>query len=120
MKLQNIILIVLGLIPYSLILSVGSLYYYAKKNSVRFPAGLYNPNSKDFDFYQSYDSYISDSFVLTVLCGLVWLLMIYAKIHNFVIHQEKTYNVYIVGLGFFGYFTAFFIMRSPILEWYFD
>lgn len=119
MKLQNIILIVLGLVPYSLIASASSLYYHAKKTSVSFPA-LYNPNSENFDFYKSYDSYISWSFVLTALCSLVWLPMIYAKIYNFLTHQEKTYNVYIIGLGFFGYFTAFFIMRSPILEWYFD
>lgn len=115
MKYWWITFSILGLFPYTFIISL--LAFYSKAKDV---LGYYprygHPDPKELAIYDDYNMIVNFSLIAWIYTIVIWLILVVV----YVIKNRKKINWTPVIVTYIGQYLAVILLFSTIFEWYID
>ncbi len=105
----------LGVIPFSFVISLIIFYFHSRQILGRFPFYDY-PDPKELHIYIFYSPFINFFAICWIYSLLLWLSTL---ILNKIIDDKNIPSNFII-FGLVSFVISIIIFFSPILEWYMD
>lgn len=115
MKYWWITLLILGLFPYTFIISLLAFYYRAIDFLGYYPS-YGHPDPKELAIYDDYNIVINLSFIAWISTIVIWLILVGV----YVVKNRKNLNLTPVIVTYIGQQTAVILLFSTIFDWYID
>lgn len=115
MNIRKAIFYLLGILPWTFILSLLSFYIHASYMLGRTPTYAH-PDPGQLSVYSFYGPLINSTSILWLYSLLVWFCFTVA----YIFRKRKDLDMKPIGLGFISQITAFFLFISEINHWYMD
>lgn len=114
-KIITWLLYLLGIAPFSYIISILTFYFHARNILGRFPS-YDNPDPGKLPIFRTYDRVIDRTFEIWAISFLVWIVLAIWLL----IKTRETVSVRTIKVTSIGHVIAIFITLGPIFEWYID
>ena len=115
MSKWNIVIVILGLLPYGFLLSLLTFYFHVAAVIGRLP--FYdNPDPKKLAIYSSYKSIIDSTGSIWMYSFFAWILVVLP----YLIIQKRSVFWKPSRIGTIGYLVGILLFFSGIMKWYAD